>query len=69
MNIFGSKYHLWNIAEDRTTKGHIKKLSNRIDRLEVLITELVTILGYTIAVEDFDTEYCSLKKVSKNECK
>jgi hypothetical protein len=65
MNIFGRKYHLWNVADNRTTKDHIKKLSSRIDRLETLITELVEVMDLVIVIEDFDTEYCSLKKVSK----
>jgi len=65
MKILGRRYHLWETGQAKTDKEHIKKLSSRIDRLETIVSELANKCGYVIAIEDFDTEYCSLKKVSK----
>ena len=63
MKIFRREYHLWPVEDNRDTKGHIKKLASRIDRLETMVSSLVEQLGYVIALEDFDTEYVTLKKV------
>jgi len=65
MRMFGRRYHLWEAGSNKTTKEHVKKLSSRIDRLETIVSELTHECGYVVAIEDFDTEYCSLKKVSK----
>ena len=63
MKILGRRYHLWETGQAKTDKEHIKKLSSRIDRLETIVSDLADKCGYVIAIEDFDTEYCSLVKV------
>ncbi len=63
MKMFGRRYHIWEAGSNKTTKEHVKKLSSRIDRLETIVSDLADKCGYVIAIEDFDTEYCSLVKV------
>lgn len=63
MKMFGRRYHIWDAEGNKTTKEHVKKLSSRIDRLEAIVSELAKECGYVIAIEDFDSEYCSLVKV------
>jgi len=65
MKMFGRRYHIWEAGSNKTTKEHVKKLSSRIDRLETIVSDLANKCGYVVAIEDFDTEYCVLKKVSK----
>lgn len=59
MKIF-RRYHLWEAGQAKTDKEHIKAMAKKIDRLECIVTELAKECGYVIAIEDFDTEYCSL---------
>ena len=63
MKMLGRRYHIWDTEGSKTTKEHVKKLSSKIDRLEALVSELANKCGYVIAIEDFDTEYCTLVQV------
>ena len=38
---------------------HIKKLYNKLDKLESIVSELADKCGYAVVVEDFDTDYIS----------
>ena len=64
---FPTRYLPWEIPIRKTTKQHIQKLYSKISRLEELLSSLADKCGYTIAVEDFDVDYLSLKKIESQK--
>ena len=64
---FPTRYLPWEIPIRKTTRQHIQKLYSRISRLEELLSSLAKKCGYTIAVEDFDVDYLSLKKIGSQK--
>ena len=64
---FPTRYLPWEIPIRKTTRQHIQKLYSRINRLEELLSSLANKCGYTIAVEDFDVDYLSLKKIESQK--
>tara|TARA_R100000808_G_scaffold25034_1_gene60689 strand:+ start:14496 stop:14687 length:192 start_codon:yes stop_codon:yes gene_type:complete len=59
------KYHLWEAGSKKTTREHIRKLDDRISKLESVIEQLTKELGYAITIEDFDSGWLEIKKVKK----
>ena len=64
---FTTRYLPWGNTRRRNTQEHIQKLYSKIGRIENLLSSLADKCGYTVAVEDFDVDYLSLKKIGSQK--
>lgn len=60
------RYPLYNWSNSsKSTKEHIKKLDKRLDKLECVVFELVSAMGYAVTISEADGSYPEIKKIKK----